>query len=90
VVGRERKALVDGLRALGADVADSQANFVWLRVPGLSGDDLAYRLRRQGVIVAPGGPLGAENHVRAGVLDEAARTRLLRAVERADAPAERP
>ena len=89
VVGRERKALVDGLRALGADVADSQANFVWLRVPGLSGDDLAYRLRRQGVIVAPGGPLGAEDHVRAGVLDEAARTRLLRAVERADAPAER-
>jgi histidinol-phosphate aminotransferase len=81
LVGRQRRRLVDGLRALGAEVSDSQANFVWLRAPGLSGDALAHNLRRQGLIVAPGGPLGAEDHVRAGVLDDAATARLLRAVE---------
>ena len=83
LVGRERAFLVNGLRELGADVSDSQANFVWLRAPGLSGDALAHGLRRQGVIVAPGGPLGAEDHVRAGVLDEPATARLLRAYENA-------
>ena len=83
VVCRERGRLIDGLRALGADVSDSQANFVWMRAPGLSGDQLAQALRRQGVIVAPGGPLGADDHVRAGVRDEPATLRLLRAVENA-------
>jgi histidinol-phosphate aminotransferase len=82
-VARERAFLVEGLRALGAQVSDSQANFIWLRAPGLSGDALAHGLRRQGLIVAPGGPLGAEDHVRAGVLNEAATARLLRAYENA-------
>jgi histidinol-phosphate aminotransferase len=82
-VSRERARLTEGLRAFGADVSDSQANFVWLRAPGLSGDQLAQALRRQGVIVAPGGPLGADDHVRAGVLNEAATLRLLRAYENA-------
>jgi histidinol-phosphate aminotransferase len=87
VVSRERARLTEGLRALGADVADSQANFAWVRAPGLSGDALAHGLRRQGVIVAPGGPLGAEDHVRVGVLAEAATERLLRAYENAVAGA---
>jgi histidinol-phosphate aminotransferase len=89
-VSRERTRLTDGLRALGADVSDSQANFVWVRAPGLSGDELAQALRRQGVIVALGGPLGADDHVRVGVLGEAATERVLRAyggVSRPDAPA---
>jgi histidinol-phosphate aminotransferase len=77
LVSRERRRLVDGLRDLGADVSDSQANFVWLRAPGLGGDALAQGLRRHGVIVAPGGPLGADDHVRAAVLNEAATVRLL-------------
>ena len=81
VVSRERRRLIDGLRGLGADVSDSQANFVWLRAPGLSGDALAQGLRRQGVVVAPGGPLGADDHVRAAVLNEEATSRLLRAYE---------
>ena len=82
-VARERRRLVEGLRGLGADVRDSQANFVWLHAPGLSGDALAEALRRQGVVVAPGGPLGAEDHVRAGVLDESATSRLLAAYRNA-------
>ena len=76
---RERERATEGLRALGADVTDSQANFVWLRAPGLSGDALAQALRRQGVIVAAGGPLGADDHIRAAVLDEVATDRLVRA-----------
>jgi len=80
-VSHERARVTDGLRALGADVSDSQANFVWLAAPGMSGDELAQALRRQGVIVAPGGPLGADDHVRAGVLNAVASERLLRAYE---------
>jgi histidinol-phosphate aminotransferase len=82
-VGRERTRLTDGLRALGADVSDSQANFVWVRAPGLSGDELAQALRRQGLIVAPGGPLGADDHVRVGLLNSDATERVLRAYENA-------
>jgi histidinol-phosphate aminotransferase len=82
-VARERARLLDGLRALGLDAQESQANFVWLRAPGLTGEDLADRLRRQGVIVAPGGPLGADDHIRASVRDGDATDRLLRALEHA-------
>jgi histidinol-phosphate aminotransferase len=80
-VARERDVLTEQLRALGADVTDSQANFLWIRVPGMSGDQLANGLRKQGVIVAPGGPLGEDNHARAAVRDEAASNRLRSAVE---------
>ena len=80
-VSRERARLIDGLRELGVDVTDSQANFLWIRVRDLSGDELANSLRRQGVIVAAGGPLGEDQHIRAAVRNQAATTRLLRAVE---------
>jgi histidinol-phosphate/aromatic aminotransferase/cobyric acid decarboxylase-like protein len=80
---RERRVLIEALRELGADVTDSQANFLWIRVPKLSGDQLANALRRQGVIVAPGGPLGEDHHIRAAIRNEAATNRLLRAVENA-------
>jgi histidinol-phosphate aminotransferase len=82
-VARERHVLTDQLRELGADVTDSQANFLWIRVPDMSGDQLANGLRKQGVIVAPGGPLGEDNHIRASILGEAATNRLLRAIENA-------
>ena len=85
-VARERARLTEGLRALGADVTESQANFVWVQAPGMSGDALAVALRRQGVVVAPGGPLGADDHVRITVLNEAATTRVLRAYENAVGP----
>jgi len=80
-VARERTVLTDKLRELGAEVTDSQANFLWIRVRELSGDQLANGLRKQGVIVAPGGPLGEDHHIRAAIRDEAASNRLLRAVE---------
>jgi histidinol-phosphate aminotransferase len=80
-VSRERTVLTDQLRDLGVDVADSQANFLWIRVRDMSGDQLANSLRKQGVIVAPGGPLGEDNHIRASIRTEAATNRLLRAME---------
>ena len=79
-VSRERARLLEALAELPVDVSQSQANFVWLAARGLSGDELTHGLRRQGVIVAPGGPLGADDHIRATVRDEAATDRLLRAL----------
>jgi histidinol-phosphate aminotransferase len=78
---RERARLLEGLRELPVDVADSQANFVWLRVRGMSGDQLADQLSREGVIVAPGGPLGADDHVRAAIRTAGATDRLLDALK---------
>lgn len=80
-VARERDVLTEQLRELGVDVTDSQANFLWIRVRDLSGDQLASGLRKQGVIVAPGGPLGEDHHIRAAVRDEAASNRLLQAIK---------
>ena len=48
----------------------------------MRGNELANRLRERGVIVAPGGPLGEDQHVRATVRDEAASGRLLKALRR--------
>jgi histidinol-phosphate aminotransferase len=79
---RERRRLLDALRDLPVDVEESQANFVWLRVPGMSGNQLADRLRREGVTVAPGGPLGADDHVRAAIRGAAATDRLVDALAR--------
>ena len=71
------------------DVTDSQANFLWIRVRDMSGDQLANALRKQGVIVAPGGPLGEDHHIRAAVRDQRASTRLLRALENRSRPLHR-
>jgi histidinol-phosphate aminotransferase len=78
-VSRERGRVVAGLAEMGAEVAASQSNFVWVRAPGFTGDVLAQALRRQGVIVAAGGPLGAEDHVRIALLNETATDRVVRA-----------
>src|SRR5919198_924158 len=66
-VDAERGRLARAVRALGADVAESQANFLWLGFGGLDGAELAHRLERHGVIVAAGGPLGDGDRVRAAV-----------------------
>src|ERR687888_859252 len=66
-VDAERGRLLRAVRALGADVAESQANFLWLGFGALDGAELARRLARHGVIVAAGGPLGDGDRVRAAV-----------------------
>jgi histidinol-phosphate aminotransferase len=80
-VSRERRRLLDALRTLPVDADPSQANFVWLRAAGVEGAQLADLLRRQGVIVAPGGPLGADDHIRVTVRNAPATDRLVSALQ---------
>jgi histidinol-phosphate/aromatic aminotransferase/cobyric acid decarboxylase-like protein len=53
-----------------------------MKVNGISGADLAARLERERVLVAPGGPLGADDHVRAAVRGPNEASRLLLALRR--------
>jgi histidinol-phosphate aminotransferase len=80
---RERHRLMEALAGLPVEVSDSQANFVWLAAHDVSGLALANALRRDGVIVAPGGPLGADDHVRATVRNAVATDRLVAALTKA-------
>lgn len=82
-VVRERERLTAELRERRFDVADSQANFLWVAHPSLDGQELAAALERNGVIVAPGAALGEPRHVRIAIHDEASCTRLLAALDRA-------
>src|SRR3954453_17120021 len=82
LVSHQRGELLDALAELGVEVAPSQANFVWMKVENISGADLAGRLERERVLVAPGGPLGAEDHVRAAVRGPNETSRLLLALRR--------
>jgi len=77
----ERARLLRGLLDLPVEVGASHGNFLWLRAREMDGRELAERLRKQGIIVAPGGPLGADEHIRATVRDSAASDRMLRALE---------
>jgi histidinol-phosphate aminotransferase len=81
MVAGERARLTQAIRELGLHVSPSQANVLWLRADGVNGGELARRLARYGVIVAPGGALGDDTHVRAAVQRAEAGDRLLRALE---------
>src|SRR3954471_19939935 len=80
LVIEQRTRFLRALHDLPVDAPDSQANFVWLHASGLTGPQLAGRLERAGVIVAHGGPLGADDHVRASIRGAAATDRLLAAL----------
>jgi len=80
-VSRERRRLFDALAELPVEAEPSQANFVWMKARGMDGAELTRRLFEQGVIVAPGGPLGADDHVRITIRDTPATDRLVRALQ---------
>jgi histidinol-phosphate aminotransferase len=80
LVIEQRTRLLRALHDLPVDAPESQANFVWLHASGLTGAQLAGGLERAGVIVAHGGPLGADDHVRASIRGAAATDRLLTAL----------
>jgi histidinol-phosphate aminotransferase len=82
-VVKERRRLVHSLKKLPVETTDTRANFIWLRAQDLSGQELANRLREQGVIVAPGGPLGSDDYIRAQLLNHGATERLLKALRQA-------
>ncbi len=71
----------DGIPVRAIEVAPTQANVLWMRLPGLDGAELAQRLDRQGVIVQPGGAIGEPEHIRASVHLPEQADRLLRALE---------
>jgi histidinol-phosphate aminotransferase len=78
----ERPRLTAALRQRGFEVSDSQANFLWVAHPSLSGDELAARLAPSGVLVAAGSALGEPRHVRIGLRSASATDRLLSALDK--------
>jgi histidinol-phosphate aminotransferase len=76
-VCEERARLSAALRERHFEVADSQANFVWVAHPSIDGGALAAHLARAGVLVAAGTALGEPRHVRISVRNSAATDRLL-------------
>jgi histidinol-phosphate aminotransferase len=85
LVIEQRARVLDALHDMPVDAPDSRANFVWLHASGLTGAELAGGLERAGVIVAHGGPLGADDHVRASIRGAAATDRLLQGLTAATA-----
>jgi histidinol-phosphate aminotransferase len=85
-VAANRATLTRTARELGYALPDSQANVLWLSLPGVEGAELSARLERAHVIVAPGGPLGEPGHVRLTVpARDEHMTRVVRALELASA-----
>jgi histidinol-phosphate aminotransferase len=80
MVIEQRRRVLDELHDLPVDAPESQSNFVWLHAAGLSGAALAARLEERRVLVAPGGPLGADDSVRASIRYAGATGRLLSAL----------
>lgn len=80
-IAEQRQHLTDELRSRSLEVSDSDANFLWVAHPRLTGGELLARLADAGVIVAPGAPLGDFKHVRITVRDESASVRLLSAID---------
>ena len=63
-----RAGLVEGVEALGLWIAESDANFVWLRLPdGVDEGDVVAGLRDRGVLVRAGKSLGREGAMRVTV-----------------------
>jgi histidinol-phosphate aminotransferase len=80
MVIEQRRRVLDELHDLPVDAPESQANFVWLHAAELSGAALAAGLEERRVLVAPGGPLGADDCVRASIRYAGATGRLLSAL----------
>jgi histidinol-phosphate aminotransferase len=79
-VAAERARIASALAAGPYGLRPGRANLLWLRLPGMSGPDLAGRLERAGVRVAAGAAWGDDEHIRAQVQSPAASERLLAAL----------
>ena len=77
----ERVGLQDGLRELGIECADSQANFVWFDVgEGRDEPEIVRGLSQRGVLVRAGAALGREGALRVTVGTQAENERFLEAL----------
>jgi histidinol-phosphate aminotransferase len=81
-IALERGRMLEGLRARGFEASESVVNFVWVRHPGLTGDELTERLSTVGVLVASGAALGEPGWVRIAVQRTLATDRLLEALDK--------
>jgi histidinol-phosphate aminotransferase len=76
-----RVGLEDGLRGLGLWVAESDANFVWTRLPeGTDEPALVAALRERGVLVRAGKSLGRESALRVTVGTDRENERFVEAI----------
>jgi histidinol-phosphate aminotransferase len=73
----QRERLLRELAEMPVTVADSQANFLWIRAHEVPGKDLAARLEGSRVLVAEGEAFGDPDCVRAAIRDRHAADRLL-------------
>ena len=77
----ERVGLQDGLRELGIESADSQANFVWFDLgEGREEPEVVQGLSQRGVLVRAGTALGREGALRVTVGTQAENERFLEAL----------
>ena len=88
---RELQRLQTTLLGTPIEVADSHANFAWIRIPGMSAEDLTVRLLAAGVRVMDGTSVGAPDHIRATLRGDSTATErlaegLLAAASAAQAP----
>ncbi len=60
----ERVSVEEGLRELGLETPDSQANFSWVSLGDRDEEAIVAALGEQGILVRPGTPLGAAGHIR--------------------------
>jgi histidinol-phosphate aminotransferase len=79
----ERLALVDALRELGIESADSQANFIWFDLPeGVEEAETTKALAEAGVLVRAGTALGRVGALRVTIGLEGENERLVEALGR--------
>jgi histidinol-phosphate aminotransferase len=77
----ERIGLEEGLRELGIEPADSQANFVWFDLgEGRDEPEIVRGLAQRGVLVRAGGALGRDGALRVTVGTQAENERFLEAL----------
>jgi len=60
----ERVTVEEGVRELGFETPDSQANFSWVDLGDADEGEVVERLAEVGVVVRPGTPLGGPGHIR--------------------------
>ncbi|HEY8001116.1 MAG: histidinol-phosphate transaminase [Vicinamibacteria bacterium] len=60
----ERVMVEEGVRELGLETPDSQANFSWISLGDRDEPALVAALAEEGILVRPGTPLGGPGHIR--------------------------
>jgi histidinol-phosphate aminotransferase len=60
----ERVTVEEGVRGLGLETPDSQANFSWISLGDRDEAEIVAALAEQGILVRAGTPLGGSGHIR--------------------------